>query len=194
MAFLENLILRVVIFLLSLLPFASRVTIGSILISFIIKVTPKLRTRILQNYDLVSEKLDISDRNKFLKLCAANLGKTFTEFLFNEEFQKQINLFHYESKELEVLKIAKRDNIPVIIVSGHFGPWEAIRAILKANELETGALYRRSRNKFYEPYHLKTIQSGGLPVLQAGKKGTKKMLRHIKTGGFIAFSNCSDVL
>mgnify|MGYP001401205124 FL=1 len=78
-----------------------------------------------------------------------------------------------------------KNNQPVIIVSGHFGPWEAVRAVLRKNGLEAGAVYRKSRNIFYQPYHHKTISAGGSPLFQTGRKGTGEMIRYLKTGGII---------
>ena len=85
------------------------------------------------------------------------------------------------SEILEAIKI----NRPVLIVSGHIGPWEAVRALLRKNGVETAAIYRKSRNVFYQPYHHKSIEAGGKPIFQVGRKGTSEMIRFLKKGGVV---------
>ena len=78
------------------------------------------------------------------------IGKSFIELMFNREFQMRINKINYKKKELEPLFEARNNGKPLIIVSGHIGSWEAVRAILKNNGLTSGAIYQRNRNMFYE--------------------------------------------
>ena len=73
-----------------------------------------------------------------------------------------------------------------MIISGHLGPWEAVRAVLKMNNLTSGAIYKKNRNQFYETLHLNAIKSGGQPVFATGLSGTKKMIKYLKSGGIVA--------
>ena len=85
---------------------------------------------------------------------------------------------------MEILE-AININRPVLIVSGHIGPWEAVRALLKRNGIETAAIYRKSSNIFYQPYHHKAIEAGGKPIFQVGRKGTTAMIKYLKQGGVV---------
>ena len=62
----------------------------------------------------------------------------------------------------KTLKEAKSNGQGAIIVSAHFGQWEAIRHHLADNNMETGAVYRKNNNPFYERLFLKSIKHGGL--------------------------------
>ena len=73
-----------------------------------------------------------------------------------------------------------------MIISGHIGSWEAVRAVLKANGLTSGAIYQRNRNMFYERLHFSAIKEGGEPILEVGTSGTRKMISLIRSGGVIA--------
>ena len=73
-----------------------------------------------------------------------------------------------------------------IIVSGHFGQWEAIRAVVKMNGLESGAVYRPHKNRHYERRLLAGIKAGGQPILATGRAGTKALVRHIRSGGIVS--------
>ena len=165
--------------------FNTRIFISAKVISFIIRNTPKYKKRVLKNLDLIYPKMSDFEKNNFLKKFSQNLGLTFSEFLFNEEYHKYQNIkFQNNSKISEILK-ASKINRPVLIVSGHIGPWEAVRALLRRNGVETAAIYRKSKNVFYQPYHHKTIEAGGKPIFQVGRRGTSAMIKFLKKGGVV---------
>ena len=165
--------------------FNTRIFISAKVIGFIIRNTPKYKKRVLKNLNLIYPKMSDLEKNNFLKKFSQNLGLTFSEFLFNEEYHKYQNIkFQNNSKISEILE-ASKINRPVLIVSGHIGPWEAVRALLRRNGVETAAIYRKSKNVFYQPYHHKTIEAGGKPIFQVGRKGTSAMIKFLKKGGVV---------
>ena len=165
--------------------FNTRIFISAKVIGFIIRNTPKYKKRVLKNLDLIYPKMSDLEKNNFLKKFSQNLGLTFSEFLFNEEYHKYQNIkFQNNSKISEILE-ASKINRPVLIVSGHIGPWEAVRALLRRNGVETAAIYRKSKNIFYQPFHHKTIEAGGKPIFQVGRRGTSAMIKFLKKGGVV---------
>ena len=165
--------------------FNTRIFISAKVIGFIIRNTPKYKKRVMKNLDLIYPKMSDLEKNNFLKKFSQNLGSTFSEFLFNEEYHKYQNIkFQNNSKITEILE-ASKINRPVLIVSGHIGPWEAVRALLRRNGIETAAIYRKSKNVFYQPYHHKTIEAGGKPIFQVGRRGTSAMIKFLKKGGVV---------
>ena len=168
-----------------LIRYEKRIKFGGSIVSFAIRSIPRYRNRVLNNLDLIYPELTKHEKNEFLINFSRNLGQTFTEFLFNEEFHAKQSIKLTNSDQLEEIHTAKRKKRPIIIVSGHLGPWEAIRAILKRNGLETAAVYQKSKNNFYQPYHHKVISAGGTPIFQANRKGTVAMIRHLKAGGIV---------
>ena len=165
--------------------FNTRIFVSAKVIGFIIRNTPKYKKRVLKNLKLIYPKMSDLEKNNFLKKFSQNLGLTFSEFLFNEEYHKYQNIkFQNNSKISEILE-ASKINRPVLIVSGHIGPWEAVRALLRRNGVETAAIYRKSKNVFYQPYHHKTIEAGGKPIFQVGRRGTSAMIKFLKKGGVV---------
>ncbi len=165
--------------------YSQRAQIGGPIIAFTIRSIPRYRNRVLKNLNFIFPHLSRKEKNDFLKDFSKNLGITFTEFLFNEEFHANQKIVFQNPKQLDEIHEAVRKNQPIIIVSGHFGPWEAVRAALKRNGLETGAIYRKSKNRFYQPHHHRAISAGGTPIFQAGRKGTGAMIRYLRRGGIV---------
>ena len=124
--------------------------------------------------------MSIIEKNNFLKLFSKNLGLTFSEFLFNEEYQKHQKIKLQKCSQITEIMEATDIKRPILIVSGHIGPWEAVRALLKRNGIETAAIYRKSKNTFYQPFHHKNIEAGGKPIFQVGRSGTTAMIKYLK--------------
>ncbi len=168
-----------------LIKYEKRMKLGQSIISLAIRSIPRYRNRILSNLELIYPKLSQQEKDNFLIEFSRNLGRTFTEFLFNEEFHARQKINLKDPEQLAEIYAARRRKRPIIIVSGHFGPWEAIRAALKRCGLQTAAVYQKSKNKFYQPHHHKVISAGGTPIFQADRKGTVAMIRYLKTGGIV---------
>ena len=168
------------------LPFKLRVKLGATWFGLILTLNKKLRDRLRKNLQIALPKLDDYKRKEFIKSFAAQAGMTFVELLFNSDFHMQFENFQYKSEELKPILLAAQRKRPIIIVSAHFGPWEAIRAVLKKNNLTSGAIYKKNKNQFYEPLHLKAIKAGGEPIFPIGLNGTKEMIKFLKSGGIIS--------
>ena len=127
-----------------------------------------------------------AERMKLCRNMGRNMGQTLFEIYHCAEFQAfQDNITTF-GPGLAALEEAHAQGKGAIIVSGHFGQWEAIRAVLKARGMETGAVYRPQTNRHYQRRLLAGIEVGGKPILATGKIGTKALVRHLRKGGFIA--------
>jgi len=115
-----------------------------------------------------------------------NMGRTLFEIFHNSEFQKNQDNFKVSGPGLAVLEKARAEGKGAILVSGHFGQWEAVRAVLKHRGMETAGVYRRQSNRHYQRLLVRGIEQGGKPALTTGRNGTKAMLRHLRAGGFVA--------
>ena len=164
----------------------SRKKVGGIWFKLLLIFSKKLYLRIEKNLQIAFPNLNSAEKKLFIKKFAYQAGMTFTELMFNSDFHKNSNQFYFNSEELLPLFIASKEKRPIIIVSAHFGPWEAIRAVLKNNNLTSGAIYKKNKNQFYETIHLKAIKAGGEPIFPIGFNGTKEMIKYLKTGGVIS--------
>ena len=127
-----------------------------------------------------------AERATLRREMGRNMGRTLFEILHSAEFQALPSRFHVSGPGLVALEDARAAGKGAIIVSGHFGQWDAVRAVLKARGMETGAVYRPQRNRFYQRGFLAGIEEGGRPVIATGRSGTMDLVRHLRRGGFLA--------
>ena len=172
--------------ILKLFSFEKRVIAGGWLLQWILPIVPKYRKRIVKNIRLIYPKKTQPQIDEFISINSKMIGRSFIELMFNQEFQERWRNIIYKKKELQPIIEARKRAKPIIIVSGHIGSWEAVRAVLKNNNLNSGALYQKNHNRFYEKLHLNAIKAGGEPIFQVSQSGTRSMISFIKNGGLIA--------
>ncbi len=183
---LEILPFYLLIMVLKLLPFEKKVYWGAQVCRFILPLVRKFSARVDNNLKLIYPEMSYEKRKAFIKENSKMIGKSFIELMFNREFQKRTDKICYNKKQLAPLIAAKKINRPIIIISGHIGSWEAVRAVLKKHGLTSAALYKQNRNIFYERLHLTAIKEGGEPIFEVGRTGTRKMISLIRSGGVVA--------
>ena len=52
----------------------------------------------------------------------------------------------------EEILTAKKSNRPIVLVSGHYGNYDVVRANLKSRGIEVGALYKPMQNIYLTKY------------------------------------------
>ena len=169
-----------------ILPFWLRGKMFGLLGELIVMYLPKAKKRVHRGLITVFPDLSKKEINSITKKVGCNTALTLSELLMNDDYKKRKKLISADGEGFETLKEAKSNGQGAIIVSAHFGQWEAIRHHLAENNMETGAVYRKNNNPFYERLFLKSIKYGGLPIIARGGKGNINMIRHLKKGGFFA--------
>lgn len=169
-----------------LLPFDTRGRLAGAIVGWGTRWLPPFRKRIERGLNLVYPDMPKTERNRIAAEVGRNTGRTLSEILHNAEFAQKLDRFHASGPGLQSLEKAKAEGRGAIIVSAHFGQWEAIRHVLKSRGMETGALYRENSNLYYEKHFLNGILQGGSPIVAKGRKGTMDMVRHVRKGGFFA--------
>ncbi|MDB9708091.1 lysophospholipid acyltransferase family protein [Planktotalea frisia] len=147
---------------------------------------PPARIRFNREAKRVFPNMKRSARAKLGQDMGQHLGRTLFEIYHDAEFQTQHHKFSASGPGLAALKEAQAAGKGAIIVSGHFGQWEAVRAVIKMHGLESGAVYRPHKNRHYERRIRAGIEAGGMPILPTGRVGTKALVRHVRGGGIMS--------
>ncbi|MGB3553064.1 MAG: lysophospholipid acyltransferase family protein [Jannaschia sp.] len=183
---LQGAALRTLLALVAPFPIATRRRIVGAVTERIVALTPALRARADDNMSFIWPEMADGVRQDLVRRVGRNAGRTLTGIWFSSDFAEEVAPLEAEGPGLELLREARTEGRGAIIVSGHFGQWEAIRHVLRRQGLETGAIYRPNNNPFYEPIFLSGIELGGQPIIPKGTAGMRVMLRHLKSGGFMA--------
>ncbi len=191
--FLVNLAARGLIGLALALPYAWRVRFVGWLMRRVIGPLAGYRQRALANLALVWPDRPLSEREAIAEAALDNAGRTLIENYSTRAFTARAAGIEPEGPGYAALIAARNDKRPVILVSGHFGNYEAARAALVARGFQIGGLYRNLSNRYFNAHYVKTMEAFGGPVFPQGRTGTAGFVRHLKEGGQLVLLFDQDV-
>lgn len=181
--YLSNLAIEVIIALGLALPYTWRVkTVGRIM-QHVIGPLAGYRTSALNNLSLIWPDRPLAERKEIAGRCLNNVGRTFIENYSSTQFPARLADNLLQGDGVAAFKEAVSKNQPVILVTGHYGNYEAVRAALVARGYDVGGLYRNMRNPYFNAHYVRTMEAFGGPVFPQGRKGTAGFVRHLKRGG-----------
>lgn len=191
--FVVNLGLRGLIGLALLLPYRLRVAFLGWLMRRVIGPMAGYRTRARENLRLIWADQPEADRNRIAAAALDNAGRTLIENYSTRAFMARAAKIEPEGPGYAALQAARDQKRPVILISGHFGNYEAARAALVARGFDIGGLYRNMSNRYFNAHYVKTMQAFGGPVFPQGRAGTAGFVRHLKEGGQLVLLFDQDV-
>ena len=181
--YLSNLVIVGLIRLALLLPYALRVRTMGKAVEKVIGPLAGYRRRALENLALIWPEMPRRQRAQIAARCLNNVGRTFIENYSARDFPARMAANVLTGDGLAPLEEAVTAGRPVILVTGHYGNYEATRAALVARGLNIGGLYRDMKNPYFNAHYVKTMEAFGGPVFAQGRRGTAGFVRHLKDGG-----------
>ena len=180
-----NLVLKAAIGLALLLPYATRVRLMGWLTSRVFSPIGGFRKRVRQNLAHVMPDMPEEQVRTLCRAVPDNAGRTLIEIHSGQEFVARAIKAPIEGPGLARLEAARAEGRPVILVTGHMGNYDAVRANLIHRGYNMGALYRRMSNPYFNDHYVRSISEIGTPMFEQGRKGMVEMVRHIKSGGIL---------
>lgn len=181
--YLTNALIVGVIGLARALPYGLRVRYVGALVQHVLGPVAGYRRRALDNLKLIWPDMPAARRAGIASRCLNNVGRTFIENYSTRDFPDRMKHLTPEGPGVAALEQAAAKGRPVILVTGHFGNYEATRAALVARGYDIGGLYRDMKNPYFNAHYVKTMEAFGGPVFPQGRRGTAGFVRHLKDGG-----------
>lgn len=167
------------------LPYALRLWLVGGMVQHLLGPVAGYRRRALDNLALIWPDLPLARRKQIASRCLNNVGRTFIENYSARDFPARMAGNRPEGPGVAALESAAAKGQPVILVTGHFGNYEAVRAALVAQGYDIGGLYRDMKNPYFNAHYVKTMEAFGGPVFAQGRRGTAGFVRHLKDGGHL---------
>lgn len=181
--YLINGVIRGIIRLALVLPYDTRIRFVGWVVEHLIGPLAGYRKRALDNLELIWPDLPEATRTRIARACLNNVGRSLIENYSAEDFPERMARNTPDGPGLIPLREAAEQGRPVILVTGHFGNYEATRAALVAQGFDIGGLYRDMKNPYFNAHYVKTMEAFGGPVFPQGRRGTAGFVRHLKEGG-----------
>lgn len=174
---------------LRILPYELRINAAGRIMSGFVAPLAGYRRRALANLAFAMPDLSAEERERICARCLDNFGRLFTELASPGAFVARAARWNPEGDGLEAIEEAAQAGRPVILVGGHFGNYEAARAVLTRRGLTVGALYRPMNNQRFNRRYVRQLKGIGEPVYPKSVGGTKQLMRYLESGGIAVILN-----
>lgn len=165
------------------LPYKARIAFVGWVVQHVIGPVAGYRARALENLAMIWPQMPQERRAEIASKCLNNVGRSFIENYSARDFPKRMAKNTPTGAGVAALEEAAQQGKPVILVTGHYGNYEAMRACLVARGYDIGGLYRNMKNPYFNAHYVQTMEAFGGPVFPQGRRGTAGFVRHLKDGG-----------
>jgi len=127
--------------------------------------------------------LNSKEINKITKQMWNNYGRVFSEYMFIKNYRNKLFDTHITIRGLEILREIKKNNKPVIFISGHFSNFELMAMALEKHEIKLAAIYR-PLNNFFLNFLMEKIRKDHICKYQIkkGLGGIRKIIKLNQNG------------
>jgi KDO2-lipid IV(A) lauroyltransferase len=141
---------------------------------------------IIENLNKSKISINVST-DKFADNVLGNYGRILAEYPFLKDFREDKLKQFIRIEGFEVLNQIKKNNKPVVFVSGHFNNFELMAMQIEKYGIDLAAIYRPLNNIFLnktmEEIRIKHICKN---QIRKGRSGTRQILENLKKGNSIA--------
>jgi len=184
--FFQFLIIIIFFLIFKIIGLKSSSKISYTVISFI---GPFFRSRELieSNIRKAMPNLTVEEMNNIIIKMWGNYGRILSEYVFIKNFRNHNLNNNIKIKGQKILDEIKRNNDPVIFVSGHFNNFELMAMHIEKSGINLSAVYRPLNNKFLNPI-MEFIRKKYIcrKQIKKGISGTKQLLKLFKNKTSIA--------
>ena len=116
-----------------------------------------------------------------------NYGRILSEYIFIKDFKRSIFKSNFNIEGQDILDQIKKDDKPVIFISGHFNNFELMAMHIDKSGINLAAVYRPLNNIFLN-FIMERIRKNNIckNQIKKGISGTKQLLSFFKKGSSIA--------
>lgn len=182
---LQDRALRGLIWGLLRLPYRWRVPLCGWVMAQVIAPVAGYRRRVRQNLALVLPDLPKAEVDRIARAVPDNVGRTVIEIYSGADFVRHAVSQPLRGGGVQALAEAHAARRPVILVTGHFGNYDASRAALIARGYRVGALYMPMANRYFNDHYVRAISGIGTPLFPRGRAGLSDMVKHLRSGGML---------
>ncbi|PTN02082.1 KDO2-lipid IV(A) lauroyltransferase [Rhodovulum imhoffii] len=183
--FFENLLVRAILAGALVLPYRWRVPFAGWVVARLVAPVAGYDRRVRDNLAHVCPDLPRSEVRRLMRAVPDNFGRSVIELYSARDFVARAAATPMSGPGVAALQEAHEAGRPVLLVTGHFGNYDAPRAALIARGYRVGGLYNPMRNGFFNDHYTRAMATIGEPLFPRGRQGLGEMLRFLRSGGML---------
>jgi KDO2-lipid IV(A) lauroyltransferase len=173
--------------LIRLLPVETASNFGAWLLGGLGPRTP-LQRLVERNIELAFPEKDAAERARIAKESWRHLGRMGAEFTMLDRLTPASGRVEVVGRER--LEAIARDNIPAVLISGHFSNFEIMAAVIVDSGVRCQVTYRAANNPHFDARIVRARRSYGVELFSPkGVDGSRELLKAMKRGESVSFLN-----
>lgn len=168
------------------LPYRWAVPATGWLTAYLVAPLAGYRRRIRENLAHVRPDLPRATVRRLMRTVSDNAGRNMIELFSHRQFAARARRSRVAGPGLDTIRAARAQGRPVILVTGHFGSFNAARVALIAQGIGMGVFYRPMHNTWFNTRYTAAMAALSQPMFGQGRRGTLQMARHLRAGGVLA--------
>jgi KDO2-lipid IV(A) lauroyltransferase len=166
------------------LPYRWRVPLAGWLTSRVLGPLAGYSRRVRENLALVRPDLPGPEMARITRGVTDNAGRNMME-LFSPEFTARHRDVPTRGPGIEVLRRARAENRPAVIVSAHLASFNAARVGILKEGIELACFYRAMANRPFNARYVAAMARVSAPIFEQSRAGVAQMVRHLRKGGMV---------
>ena len=152
-------------------------------------IGPTLRSKktIISNINKTGKNFTKYEIKLITKKMWSNYGRILSEYMFIKKFRFSSLESNISVEGQEILEEIKKNNEPVLFISGHFNNFELMAMHIEKSGINLAAIYR-PLNNFFLNFLMEKIRKKYIckNQIKKGSSGTRQLLSLFKKGSSIA--------
>lgn len=174
-----------VLWLGNLLPYRQKIALMGWLGAYVIGPVAGLRSRIRNNLALVAPDMPEAEIRHMCRAVPGNMARALAETFSGDAFIARVRHSPVEGDGWDALMQAKNAGRPVVLVTAHFGNYDAARVVLRENGCNIAGIYMPMRNPAFNTRYVAAMEHIASPVFPRDRGGLAGLLKHLRQGGMI---------
>ncbi len=144
-----------------------------------------MRTRIRENLAHVMPDLPAAEVRRLCREVPGNMVRAMAETFSGSEFVERARKSPIEGDGWAALRTARDAGRPVVLVTAHFGNYDAARVVLRENGCQIAGIYMPMRNNAFNERYVTAMARIAEPVFPRDRGGLAGLMKFLRQGGMI---------
>lgn len=169
----------------ALLPYRQKIAFMGWLGAHVIGPVAGLRSRIRKNLALVAPDMPEAEIRRLCRRVPGNMARALAETFSGDAFVERVRHSPVEGDGWDALIQARDAGRPVVLVTAHFGNYDAARVVLRENGCNIAGIYMPMHNPAFNARYVTAMEHIAAPVFPRDRGGLAGLLKHLRQGGMI---------
>jgi len=171
--------------LLLMLPYRWRVPVAGWIGTHVLGHIGRFRTKVAASVRHFLPDLPEADVQRIARAVPGNYARMLIEIYSSRDFARFAGQIPLVGPGLAALQEAQQAKRPVVLVSAHFGNYEAWRLGLWEQGFNIGAYFKEQSSESLNAPYVDAILASGQPTFFDTIEGRKGMVRFLRSGGIL---------